>query len=762
MRGFGVRLLAVTACALAALAQTASAQPSEDWVARAEALAHRIEVGNMVITDRVRADRLQRLAQLSGAAKLQSLYDLAADDYVASDAERGAASLAALELEGRAQHSDRYLAMAGMLRAYAPALDGDYVAARRNLSAALDGVADPYVRAAGERLLSYALSDLGLVGNSLEAARAGLVHLPDEPAAIALRSGLHDAMSYNAIGIGDYDAAVIHLERTVDLDTAAGRPVDGLTAVGNIVTMLAQAGASDAALRLLRVHADLTARTKTPTDRFFDNLLCARVNFLAHRYAQAVSCARAGETLADAPPEYATRLLIYQVHALARLGDGHAARRALQDLRELAASRGDPNLSERLDAIEPEVLYAEHRPTDAFIAMRDVYESSQQMVMTRFNDGVKEMRATMESEVAEAEARADAQSVRAELQRRSVEKMTLAILLFGACLIGVGVIAVLVYRSRRDMLSAVARAEEILAHRGAKPEGAFADASALHDGKARLNFILDEIERRDVELKQAFEALEKAREDAEAANVAKSQFLATMSHELRTPLNAIIGYSELLMEVGADKGADAESQEDLDRIRGAGARLLTLINDVLDLSKIEAGGMSALIGAVDVAKLIKDAASTVKPAAVSNGNTLIVEAEPGLGEAETDGFKLSQCLLNLLSNAAKFTKNGAITLRARRASDAAGDWLVFEVSDTGIGISPETQERLFKPFVQADASTTRAYGGTGLGLAITRSLAQMLGGDVSVSSTLGQGATFTLRVPTLLPEDVETEARAAA
>ncbi|MDX2275875.1 MAG: ATP-binding protein [Hyphomonadaceae bacterium] len=761
MRVSGVRLLAATACVLIALAHPAAAQPGEaSWVGRAEALAHRIEADDLVITDRVRADQLQRAARLSGPAKLQALYDLAADDYIASNAERGVASLAALELESRNQHSERYQAMAGMLRAYAPALEGDYVAARRNLSVALARVDDPYVRAAGERLLSYALSDMGLVGNSLEAARAGLVHLPDEPTATSLRSGLHDAMSYNAIAIGDYETAVTHLERSVELDTEIGRPVDGLVVINNIVTMLSEAGATDAALRLLPLHAHLSARSHSQYDAFFANLLCARVNFIAGRYAQALTCADAGRNNAEAPPEYMTRLLIYRVHALARLGRGRDARQAIDDLRQVAATRGDPNLDERLDAIEPEVLRAEGRLAEAFAAMQSVYESSQRAVMTRFNDGVKEMRATMESEVAEAEARAEAQSVRAELQRRNAEKMTLAFLLAGACLMGLGVVAVLIYCSRRDMLMAVARAKEVLVRRGA--DANLYDQETLRSGKQRLSFILDEIERRDDALKQAFAELEKAREEAESANVAKSQFLATMSHELRTPLNAIIGYSELLMEVNEEKGGDAATRDDLERIRAAGSRLLTLINDVLDLSKIEAGGMSASIGAVDLAALIDDAASTVKPAIAANGNELRIDVAANIGMAETDSFKLSQCLLNLLSNAAKFTERGTIGLRARRTIEDGVDWLVFDVTDTGIGIAPETQARLFRAFVQADASTTRAYGGTGLGLAITRKLAQLLGGDVSVESALGKGSTFTLRIPAVLPEELDLETRVAA
>src|SRR4029079_1179532 len=173
-----------------------------------------------------------------------------------------------------------------------------------------------------------------------------------------------------------------------------------------------------------------------------------------------------------------------------------------------------------------------------------------------------------------------------------------------------------------------------------------------------------------------------------------------------------------------------------------------LINDVLDLSKIEAGGMSVAADEVDIAAMVHEAVETVPPAAAANGTTLSIDIGEAVGIAQTDGFKLSQCLLNLMSNAAKFTRDGQIKLRTARETEDGSDWLVFEVIDTGIGIAPEAQALLFQPFVQADASTTRAYGGTGLGLAITRRLARIMGGDVTMKSALGQGSAFTLRVPT--------------
>jgi signal transduction histidine kinase len=754
MRALDLRALVMGVCAFCVVGTAgAQQQPAQDtdWIVRGEALARRIEAGNLIITDDVKRQRAQLAQSLQGDARLMVLYDLAADEYVASDAEAAVSALAALAQEARQQNSARYSAMAGVLRAYAPALDGDYVAARSNLAAALANVTDPFVRAAGERLRAYALTDLGMFGNSLEAARAGLVHLPDTPETRPLRSGLHDAMAYNSVRVGDYETALTHLERTVELDRLSGRPIDGAVIINNIAGMFAQAGATDESIRLARIHRNVASATNEPMQQFFTGMLCARVHFLAGDYTTALHCADESRQIQGAPVEYLARLLVYRVHALARLDQAREARAAMQEVRRLAAERGDPGLTERLDVIEPEVLSAEGRHAEAFTAMLRAHEAAERLQTTRFNAGVRELRATMESEVAQAEARAQAQAIQSELQARTLKMMTLAMLLAGGCVIGLLVIALLIYRSRRAMLNAVTRAEEVLARRGA--ETAANDDGKRHSPTQRLAHILDEIERRDVELKRAFQEIEAARTTAEQANVAKSQFLATMSHELRTPLNAIIGYGEMLIE-NADERGDKQDKDDLARIHGAAHRLLAMINDVLDLSKIEAGAAIVAADSVDLDALIADAVATVKPAAAANGTTITVEAELCLGELETDGFKLSQCLLNLMSNAAKFTKDGQIKLVAQRDQE----WVTFHVIDTGIGISSDAQARLFQPFVQADATTTRAYGGTGLGLAITRRLARLLGGDVTLKSAVGQGSAFTLRVPARAPLELTVPA----
>jgi PAS domain S-box-containing protein len=238
----------------------------------------------------------------------------------------------------------------------------------------------------------------------------------------------------------------------------------------------------------------------------------------------------------------------------------------------------------------------------------------------------------------------------------------------------------------------------------------------------------------------------RANEEAKAANSAKSQFLANMSHELRTPLNAIIGYSEILQEEAADAG-QAGFIPDLEKIQSAGKHLLTLINDVLDLSKIEAGKMDIFAETFDIKPVVDGVSTTIKPTIAKNRNTLEVSCPDNIGAMHSDIVKVRQILLNLLSNAAKFTENGTISLSVERDSPDPAGTILFRINDTGIGMTPAQIDRLFEAFTQAEASTTRTYGGTGLGLAITRNFCRLLNGDVTVSSERGRGSTFTARLP---------------
>jgi PAS domain S-box-containing protein len=245
-------------------------------------------------------------------------------------------------------------------------------------------------------------------------------------------------------------------------------------------------------------------------------------------------------------------------------------------------------------------------------------------------------------------------------------------------------------------------------------------------------------------LLEANRALEQARDAAVSANRAKSEFLANMSHELRTPLNAIIGYSEMLME---DVSPGDQVHQDLNRIKSAGTHLLALINDLLDLSKIEADRVDLTPSRFLLGDLLEEVAATIEPLVLKQGNVFTITGGTGVGNVTVDRVRLRQILLNLLGNACKFTRNGTITVEVAAERHHGTPWFAIRVRDTGIGISDEQQKKLFRPFAQADASATREFGGTGLGLVISRRLAEMMGGEITMESELGVGSVFTVRLP---------------
>jgi signal transduction histidine kinase/CheY-like chemotaxis protein len=272
---------------------------------------------------------------------------------------------------------------------------------------------------------------------------------------------------------------------------------------------------------------------------------------------------------------------------------------------------------------------------------------------------------------------------------------------------------------------------------------------ASKEGEDELGLLIDGFNEMLVQIQQRDAELTIAKEAAEQANRTKSAFLANMSHELRTPLNAIIGYSEMLQEESADQGQDAFIP-DLLKIHGAGRHLLSLINDILDLSKIEAGKMELLLETFEIRALVEDVRATIRPLVEKNRNSLEIHCAPDLGSMHADVTRVRQVLFNLLSNACKFTEDGRISLRAEREASAGDDWIVFRIEDSGIGMSEEQLAKLFQAFSQADASTSRRYGGSGLGLIICKRFCQMMGGDVTAESLPARGSVFSVRLPAMV------------
>jgi signal transduction histidine kinase/CheY-like chemotaxis protein len=299
---------------------------------------------------------------------------------------------------------------------------------------------------------------------------------------------------------------------------------------------------------------------------------------------------------------------------------------------------------------------------------------------------------------------------------------------------------------------------ELLKRMLAREKRARKEAEALMEQKSRELYEVNN------GLRQLTEELTEARNLAAKANEAKSAFLANISHELRTPLNAIIGYSDILAEDAELAGRQSELA-DLLKIRSAGKHLLTLINDVLDLSKIEAGKMEVFFETFEITAIVQEVVNTIAPLIEKNANRLNVECAEDVGVIRADMAKLRQTLFNLLSNASKFTSNGKITLAVTRDATDGIDWVRFRVADSGIGMSVEQMLKLFQSFSQADSSTSKRFGGTGLGLALSRNFCQLMGGDITVDSAVGVGSSFTVHLPAdgaaPTPEPMVQDGRAA-
>lgn len=672
----------------AGIAESATDSSDPAWIKSADAIAQEIVAHKLFLTKDVMDAYMARARAAAAKGDLENARFLAAYFLSISSAEEAAEWVAYYKSEALRLGDESAVKLAAAYEAYTPALNGDYVAAERALKAIVDTSRDALVVAGGSQLLSYALTDSGRPAEALKYVHRGLSALGTESRP-AISAALHDAWRYALISLRDFENAVEQGRLIVSAAMAADHPIDGMDALYNLANIASLARRHSAAKRyaaMVRFGAELTGRAE---DRFWADLICARVRLLAGDYVQAAQCAQQGRNNPTAPQEYLPNVLVVEARALARLGRGPESRAIFDRIEREHGAFSSPQLRLSLDGLRAEIRFAEGDERGAFLALRDHLEAQNADAAARFNAGVRELRASLEADLDAAEERVAAKTREAELIKRRADLQRALLALVG--MIVVAACVTLIY------------------------------------------------------MRNYAKSLAAARASAEAANQSKSEFLASMSHELRTPLNGVLGMAQILhMSL-----RDGAQRDQVKTILDSGRTLTAILNDILDLSKIEAGKLDISPIDDDLPHALRRIVHLFEPQAREKGLALTLSIDDRAPRwMRFDPLRVRQCVANLVSNAVKFTDKGRVDIEIGATETAAGFDVVITVRDTGVGMDEATLAKLFTPFTQADATVTRRFGGTGLGLTITRRLARMMGGDVVARSAPGLGTTMTLSLAT--------------
>ena len=666
-------------------AETEPSTPPPAWLDQSREIAKLVYDNNFIMTTQTEAREEQRAFSAEGDERLEKLNRLIASYLSLGYAEKAEKILPIYEMLAEKAGSRRHLAALGVMRAYQKSLEGDYKLAAEEITKLLAAEEDPYVVATGSALAAYAWTDSGYPSRAFEIVRRGRLAAKKLEGSDVVLSGVHDAWAYASLDTGDIQSAVEQSKLSLEYALSAQAAVDGISILFNLTIIASDEGQHAAAHEFAAMEAALAQKTNIPEEIFYASILCAKIEEAAADFAVAEQCARDAVTNPAAVEDYIVTGKSRLANALARLGRAKEARAIYEDLKATVNPETAPRDAINLKKLEARVLFAEGSFEPAMTAFEEYQIESDRLQKSNFNDGVRELRASLENDLEAERLRALATAKEAALMKARVRSQQ-ALIALGFVLFFGAVVILVVHRQIAARLAVAKKA-------------------------------------------------------AESANRAKTDFLASMSHELRTPLNGVLGMAQSL----AGEPLDPAQHGKVEAILDSGKSLLALLNDVLDLSKVEAGKMEISPVDDDLELALRRVVNLFEPLAAEKGNALTLTfADSAPKWLNFDPVRVRQCVTNLVSNAVKFTKNGAIGVKVS-AQDVDGRLLMsVSVSDTGIGMSMETQSRLFAPYLQGDASITREFGGTGLGLVIAGRMARLMEGDISVESETGAGTTMTL------------------